>query len=719
MPWPWDVRIAKALQIEYPLTIGQTRGHTIGSYRGTLIGQMRGKSDPLGTTQGFMLLPQGDGALMVAKKQTSLENLYPATAEYDSAPVYRERTFQFRPTGGMGESTQSSATSRRYHYAINCWITGGLWGKGPASHRIDPVGRPPATTEADIHRMWAEGPGAGGGGTTALYFISHGAVWRRDGDDNAQQLLMHTRAGFHPLDMARWTGAFSGALDSLYVSWSDGDLEEYNGSVWTTANLPANFACNFLCVIGDELWAADAARSIVRKCTADPKIGTSWSGPILIGTPSVPITAIRQSSGQLAIFKADGRVFVVTAAGGDNDLFPGLSTTPSADNGRTAAAWLGSLWFRASRAFYQLDLAGTPTLSPKGPGRNLGNLSEVRGPVQAFAGWNTQMAFAGIYNESVGHSYLLSYGSWVPKADPSGQATTVSGTAYTFIDQYDGAIVRWKNRRITSMFVSNVPTEARLYCGFADGSYDWIHLVPYPLLLGDTGGDYTMDESFIVLPLHHALFQSDDKHWTGASIFGPRLGQANRVTLSYRVMARAAGAPAVGGAFQPWGDILVQNGSRSNPYPPIAGKALELRVDLTSSDETDTPVMEGLGLHERLVPAFRRDWSFTVNANDFVARRDGASTRQSGRTVRQWMETAASAPASITVELPDETVNEVALFQYEERQVPHMQRGGLGMAIAVQATQFRTIEVYGTIGRTRGTLIGDTRGFAISDMRYF
>jgi hypothetical protein len=328
------------------------------------------------------------------------------------------------------------------------------------------------------------------------------------------------------------------------------------------------------------------------------------------------------------------------------------------------------------------------------------------------------MAFAAIYNEQLGNSYLLSYGSWVPKAEPDNQSVTVSGTAYTFVDQYDGALKKWNGRKVTSLWVSNIPTEARVYVGFADGSYDWIKLVPYPLLPGQ-GAEYTLDESYLVIPLHHAMFQSDNKHWTGASIFGPQMGRGNSVQLSYRVMGRSISTGATpSGDFKAWSPPITANGMRSNPESPIAGKALELKIGLTNSASSDTPVLEGLGLHERLVPAFRRDYTLTVNANESIARRDGASTRQSGVTIRKWMESAAAAPASIALELPDETLKDVAIFTYEEHMVPHSQRGGQGFAISVQATEFGTIEVYGIVGRLRGTLIGDLRGYQINDLHY-
>ena len=76
-----------------------------------------------------MLLPTADG-LLVGKKQTIVETINPTAQEYDSAPIDRARLI-FRPQAGMGERQQSSTMDRRYHYALDCWILGGLFGKGP------------------------------------------------------------------------------------------------------------------------------------------------------------------------------------------------------------------------------------------------------------------------------------------------------------------------------------------------------------------------------------------------------------------------------------------------------------------------------------------------------------------------------------------------------------------------------------------------------------
>jgi hypothetical protein len=676
-PWPWDARIVS--------------------------------SD---LSQGVMLLAQPDSSLLIARKQTNLENLYPSTAEYDSAPVYRERTFQFRPTAGLGQPTQSSPAERRYHYGINVWVTGGLFGLGPKVHPVLPAGMAPTPTRAGMCRRFIEARIAG---VDQLFYITNQEVFVRNDDTDAGQAVSRARAGHYPTDMARFTGAFAGAVDSLYVAWEDGVLEQFDGTAWVACTLPTGFGANFLEVIAEELWAADSARVVIRKVTGDPKVSTEWGGPIIIGTPSEHITAIRQTNNQLAIFKDDGSVFGIGADGSATDLFPGLLTTRDMDNGRTAVAWLNSLWFRASRAWYELDMSSA-SITPRGPGRNLGNLSEVRGAVQAFAGWNTQMAFAVIYNQQLNNSYLLSYGSWVPKADPATQNTTLSGTSYTFLDQYDGAVKRWVGRQVTSCFVSNIPNEARLYVGFLDGGYDWLRLVPYPLL-PDPDAEYTLEESYLVVPLHHAMFQSDDKHWSGVSIFGPNMVDGDRVTVEYRVVGRSVGAADPTGGYSLFGQPQTQNGQRMNPSQLIAGSALDLKIGFSTNEPNHSPALEGVGIHERLVPRFRRDWTLTVNANDHVARRDGATTRQSGVTIRKWMEQAASAPATVSLQLPDETLDDVAFFAYEEHQTPHSQRGGQGYAITVQATQFQLVDLYGIIRRFRGTRIGDLRGYKIEELR--
>jgi hypothetical protein len=662
-----------------------------------------GQRQPGGTATsplvGMMLVPNDQG-LLIGRKQTNLNNAVPPQMDYGSAPVYKEHTFEFRPSGGMGESVQSSRTDHRYHYAMDCWVNGGLFGLGPLMHHETSPGVTGRVTR------FIEARNAG---VETLFYLAGDSVYRRDADGT--QTRIHTRSGQGPTDAARFQGGYSGATDRLYVAWTDGVLEEYDGSAWATCTLPASFYAMFLCVLGDELWAADYQRCVIRKVTADPKVATNWGGPILVGNPSTNITALRQTTNRLCIFKSDGDVFTINGDGSDNDLFPGLQNTKDPENCRTAVAWQGSLWFRADRAFWQLDMQGGAVLTPVGPGRQVGNLSEVRGPVQAFAGWNSQMAFGAIFNSATNTSYLLTYGNWMPHPGDS-------GTDYAFASQWDGAIAHWPNRLVTALWVSNIPNNARLYIGFADGNYDWCTLVPYPLT-PNSGGEY-VTTGYVVAPLHHDMFQADTKQIIGFSVFGPSFPLQTDVKIGYRLRAAAGMPPSdPGGAYLSAGNPYTQNGQRQDLPTPVAGVALEMMVTLDTSSSAQTPVLDGIGLHERLVPAFRRDFQFTIDGKSVVARRDGASMRQSGRQIRDKVMEAAGSPGTIALELPEETIFDVALFDYVERMVPHTVRGGQGWAVDVQATQFGTVGLYGTIGRTRGNTIGSLRGWQIGQLRYF
>src|SRR5499427_4515273 len=86
---------------------------------------------------GLMLIPAQDG-LLVGKKQQMLDGVVPSVQEYGSAPVYRERTFAARFSGGYGERVQSSFTDPRYYWGEDVQIQGGLVGKGPLVHPIAP-----------------------------------------------------------------------------------------------------------------------------------------------------------------------------------------------------------------------------------------------------------------------------------------------------------------------------------------------------------------------------------------------------------------------------------------------------------------------------------------------------------------------------------------------------------------------------------------------------
>lgn len=649
---------------------------------------------------GLMLVPNDQG-LMVARKQQMLDSVVPSVQEYGSAPVYRERTFPLRPTGGYGERVQSSYGDKRYYWGNDIQVDGGLFGKGPLLHATVP-----STAAGGYVVRFLDAPNASG--VQVQFILSGTKVYRRDGDANISQAVDRDFT-IQVWDGVVFQGGFAGAAPSLYVCFINGAMWERTPSgTWTVCAPPSGFNVHRLEVVGTELWAADTTNSIVRKVTSDPKVAANWSGPIFVGSPSVKISGLRQSGNQLTIFKEDGTLFTLNSDGTTNDLFPGLKSPLNADNGRRAAAWLGALWFRSGPAFYRLDIPSNQ-LTPTGPGKLLDNASPVRGDVQAFAGWGGYRAYCGLWNPTTSTSYLLSYGNWEPRESED-------GTQFVFDDQFDGSLAHWPSRKITAMAVSGASGGDRLYVGFDDGKWDWIKLVRSPLAV-DSGAEFIIGPSEMVFPLHHAMFAADLKHWLGFSIFGPVMRPGDEVQLYYRLMA-SAGAPPT----DPTGDWLylgefTSNGQRIETPPNLVGNALSLKVSLNNTTTADTPVLEIVAYHERVVPAFKRDIQATVDANGFTTRLDGAVARLDSDALHQSMLDFAAAPGSLAIELPDETVNEVALFGYSERLLPMQAGGGRHWAIDIQATQFRILTLYGIVKRLRGTRVGDLRGYKVGSLR--
>lgn len=659
---------------------------------------------------GLMLLTQQNG-MLVGKKQTIVETVVPVNQQYDSAPVYKERTFIFKPQAGMGERQQSSTTDQRYHYALDCWVIGGLFGKGPLLHPLVPPTTGPI-------RQFVEGLNSARALT--LFALAGANVLQRNDDTNAGQGVAYSRAGQIAQSAVRFTSFGTSPVDAVYIAWDDGVLTQL-GATAVACTLPTGMHANFVEKIGRELWIADAAGCVIRSTNNDPTLAGSWSGPIQIGDLSVPITCLRAAGGKLWILKANGDVFSVNTDGSDNDWFPSQAEPIDLTNGRTAASWLGSLWFRAGPTFYRMD--NTPSLTPIGPERYMQNASEVQGPVQAFCGWGAHLAFGGLYNSLAATttsgqptSYLMTYGNW----EPGSPTINPDGASLQFVDQWDGCLAHWPGRQISAMYVSSSTPTPRLYCGFLDGGYDWIKLVQSPLA-PNSGAEFTVGPSRMVAPLFTDMFDANKKQFAAVSGFGPILNWGDYLTVEYRVRG-STGSPGPMGntAWHPVSPPITQNGQRVALPGNVAGVAIEFAIDLANASQSESPVLEGMGFHARVVPDFRYDWTATIDARDFVARKDGSSVRQSARQIRDVLTTISGQPQLATIELPDETIEGLAFVQYQERMLPHdgqTPRYGQQWAIDLQMTQFFTEATIGTIGRTRGNTIGSLRGYTIGSLR--
>lgn len=213
--------------------------------------------------------------------------------------------------------------------------------------------------------------------------------------------------------------------------------------------------------------------------------------------------------------------------------------------------------------------------------------------------------------------------------------------------------------------------------------------------------EFTNEDSYVYLPTHHANFRADNKLYLGISIFGPLLSNFEWATVEYRLdLANPVAA---------W--ILLENEDEESrftapgrrldwPRPtenPAFGKAIQIRVQLHKDADPllslpyVSPVIDGLGIHEQVRPAFSMEYVFRVLATSFMARRDGSVDRRRGISIRNGLETVAASVGSTLVRLPSGALEEMTVVDYREDIVATQNRRDLEWIIVITAYQLRTI----------------------------
>jgi hypothetical protein len=664
---------------------------------------------------GVICRPQDEG-IMVGRKMQALQGVAPITYEYGSQPVYAERTYAFRKIfGGYGERTQSTVTPRRYFYALNADLSvGGLQMKGPLFHQATKLAAGPVRWLLDaVDPALVVPPDYPDGWPKLVTFAGAGQLVLKCTGPNAGDWVVSKDLGsYDPGDgggiapdeavkAVRFWPAGTESKDTLLVVTRSGALwgTTDGGATWTKGEQQA-FSVT---VLRDELWIADG-RNTIRSCTADPLVAANWGAQITVGDASQAITNLEVLDDTLYAFKTNG-IFTLGVDGSGapvgQDKFPSFRQQPLPRNGVNAAPWLGRLWFGYGDSYYWLDNAGV--LQPTGPNLLMENNSEVAGEVTAFAGHAAWFGYYGLWHgpagglDLPGDSFLVKHGTWLnPEAGETGD--------YRFDEVANGAVAVWRGRKITTLYVSDaLRGNARLYAGFADGSIDWCLLprgTPNPAH-PDSGCEFTDQESWVYWPLHHAMFQADAKHYRGFSVFGPMIDRNNTVEVEYR-LNHAVGQPAPTGSFVPLGATFEFSGHRVELKGNIFGYAIEVRHQLVSggpAPTTHTPVLEGIALHEAVRPALQLEYTWTVNARQWLARRDGVMERRTPWQTRQAMLEAAAATGAVEVYVPDEGIQALTVVDYAEALAPVTKRYGAEWDISMKGVQFRTATVYGTWDR--------------------
>ena len=667
-------------------------------------------------TVRVMLEPEADGNL-VAQKTKTLDSTAPVDFTYSSANPFKERTFDWTKLyGGFGQTVEPDTVPRRYFYGqyVDTSING-LMMKGP---------------RFETHVATISGAGeirqlifALHSGAETLFAICENGVYRRVAgtpDTWTASLSSGTLAGQKPQSALRYkhrdTTTPANEVDGLYVGTDTGNLWQYNGTAWTEAVLaqgPGLAAtqgeARWLEKTGDEFWVAGDYWIVKLNNGADPMARTSWAAPIWIGDKSARITFLRMIDNSVYVFKEDG-IYTVSDTGVDQEIFPTLRGKRGLRNGRNATVWLDKIWIPYGDQTFTLD--GDGNLKADGMEQMLENSSDVRGRWAAGAGHNTWFLYEVYYNEQTTMSHLVKHGTWIDQPNTTGNQ--LPGLAQ-FADAHHGSIYEW-DKEATSCFVaSGIHGDGRdrLYVGFADGTVEWCVLprnTPNPVQ--DGACEFTTNDSYVYFPSHHVGYRSDYKHYRGVSVVGPRLTNTEWAEVDYRMDTNNETAA--------WIPLSVDNpaftlpnqrknfATDSAPY----GQAIQLRVKLVkdsdpgASPANQSPIIEGIAVHQAIRPAMSLEYVFSIRAASFIPKYNRTTDRRRGYQIRDAILAECAKIGTVPVRLPTGEVEELTIIDYRESSKNKMNRRDHEWLIQVTGIQLRTLSqnIIAPTGLTYATL---------------
>jgi hypothetical protein len=661
--------------------------------------------DLYANNEPYMLLTDKTGKPMMGRKSQPLE-ADPITYEYGSTNPFSERAYPFVGlTHGFGQHRQNPGRARRIYFALNGDNSiNGKWQIGPHfTTETIYAGQPVRGVFRALHS-----------GGDATFAIAGDKVRRRVSENSWTDSLTHASGGqYNQWTRFKYRGS---ASEHLYVVATAGNVSRYNGSTWYTfsgSEGPEDRRAEFIEHVGDSLIVGWDNK--IQAVEADPQISSNWAGSIFIGDGRSDITWLRQVGNKLIIFKADG-VYTVSPQGLDQELFPFLRSHPDNNNGRNANVWMDQMFVPWGDTFYRLLEDGK--LDTAGAEQLLENGSEVRGLFVDSAGHNTWYNYEVLYNPDTNKSYLCKYGSWYEDED---------GSLTQFIGVHNGALKVFNNKQAVSLNV--VPqggvNNDRLYVGFADGTAEWCIL---PRQSPNPSEDpacqpNAIDTCEFYLPIHHANFQSDSKSFRGFAVFGPKLDASNYVQIQYRTDPTSSftyiTTPDSTGALVPAKYTL--SGQRID-FPEevkVQGRQIEIKVILVkgpTSGSEETPVIDGIILHEQVRPALRLEYEFVVNAGNLVARHDGGVLRRTASQLQQALQEAAGAIGTVPILLPTENTIQCSFVDYEEAYKPYETRYGVEWGVTLRGIQFVAVSDTGSHEALGGLSYGTMEQYTYGEL---
>ena len=678
-----------------------------------------------------MLEPGADGNL-VAQKTKTLDATAPVDYTYSSANPFKERTFEFRKLyGGYGQTIEGDGPPHRIEHGeyVDTSINGMmLIGPRFESHIETIVG-------AGAVRQFIQ---AQDGGAERMFVVCDNGVWIRTseaaggagtwtpsltigGIGGSTALpsghLPQSALRFRSNDITTTPLVPIYGVDYLYLACAGGNLWRYTGTTWQEAPPTSGPGigtqtgeARFLEQVGNEFWVAGDYWIV--KTEDDPFVRGRYAAVIWIGDLTAKITFLRQIDNTLYIFKEDG-IYTISDTGVDQEILPTLRGANSPRNGKNATVWLDKIWIPFGDQTFTLDAQGT--LKPDGVEQVLENQSDVRGRWAAGASHHTWFMYEIYYNPLTADSYLIKHGTWI-EATAGGQ--TVPGLAQ-FADAHHGALYIWNNKEATAanimpetLFASGFASgRDRLFVGFANGTVEYCVLPtssPNPTL--DAACEYTSNDSYVYFPTHHLGYQADNKLYRAISVVGPYLTNSSWVEIQYRFDTVDATADwTLLDPDEP--KYTLPNDRKDFPNNTYA-KHIQIRAKLAHTATNQTPVIDGIAVHEALRPSLALEWVFSVKLASHLAKHNGTVDRRRGSELRARVQEACAQFGNTEIVLPTGEVENMTLIDYRESAANWTKRRDHEWLAQITGIQLRLLsaEAPPAMGLTYDTLQQYTHG---------
>jgi hypothetical protein len=207
---------------------------------------------------------------------------------------------------------------------------------------------------------------------------------------------------------------------------------------------------------------------------------------------------------------------------------------------------------------------------------------------------------------------------------------------------------------------------------------------------------------------------------------GPRLNTSEWIEVSYKT--------DVSNPFADWTLIAPEEpkfslpGQRKNFTPdevanPVYGRSILTRIklckdpDLAKSPLNQTPITNGIAIHESIRPSFAREFTYQIRIGSYLPRRDGSVDRRRGADLMNEVLRMCASIGPVYVVLPTGAVESMTIIKYQDSAGSRQKYRDHTWTVKVNAIQLRTISEGApqtqpptTVGQTYATLEQYTLG---------